>query len=55
MEELTACLRDEREGGKVDHTLQDLVAQRVFSRDDAPGQGLTHAIQFLDSDRILET
>src|ERR1700736_4477725 len=23
--------------------------------DDAPGQSLTHAIQFLDSDRILET
>src|ERR1700685_84219 len=31
VEELTACLRDERQGGKVDHTLQDLVAQRVFS------------------------
>ena len=31
VEELTACLRDEREDGKVDHTLQDLVAQRVFS------------------------
>jgi hypothetical protein len=31
VEELTACLRDERQDGKVDHTLQDLVAQRVFS------------------------
>src|SRR6202041_4192371 len=31
VEELTACLRDERQAGKVDHTLQDLVAQRVFS------------------------
>ena len=29
--ELTACLRDQRQGGKVDHTLRDLVAQRVFS------------------------
>ena len=24
VEELTACLRDERQAGKVDHTLQDL-------------------------------
>lgn len=31
VEELTACLRDERQAGKVDHTLQDLVAQRVFA------------------------
>jgi len=31
VEELTAGLRDERQGGKVDHTLQDLVAQRVFT------------------------
>ena len=31
VEELTACLRDERQEGKVDHTLLDLVAQRVFS------------------------
>ncbi|MGC1787515.1 MAG: transposase, partial [Terriglobales bacterium] len=31
VEELTAGLRDERQAGKVDHTLQDLVAQRVFS------------------------
>src|SRR6202161_1895767 len=31
VEELTSCLRDERQAGKVDHTLQDLVAQRVFS------------------------
>jgi hypothetical protein len=29
VEELTAGLRDERQAGKVDHTLQDLVAQRV--------------------------
>jgi hypothetical protein len=31
IEELTASLRDERQGGKIDHTLRDLVAQRVFS------------------------
>jgi hypothetical protein len=31
VEELTACLQDERQDGKIDHTLQDLVAQRVFS------------------------
>src|ERR1700746_2963288 len=31
VEECTACLRDERQAGKVDHTLQDLVAQRVVS------------------------
>src|SRR5260370_9336674 len=31
VEELTACLRDERQDGKLDHTLQDLVAQRLFS------------------------
>lgn len=31
VEELTACLRDSRQAGKVDHSLRDLVAQRVFS------------------------
>jgi hypothetical protein len=31
VEELSACLRDQRQAGKVDHTLQELVAQRVFS------------------------
>ena|SRR6516162_9585204 len=31
VEELTACLQDERQAGKVDHTLRALVAQRVFS------------------------
>jgi DDE family transposase len=31
VDELTACLRDQRQAGKVDHTLQELVAQRVFS------------------------
>ena len=31
VEELTACLRDQRQAGKVDHTLYELVAQRVFS------------------------
>lgn len=31
VEELTACLQDQREAGKVDHTLRELVAQRVFS------------------------
>jgi hypothetical protein len=31
VEELTACLQDQRQAGKVDHTLRDLVAQRVFS------------------------
>jgi len=25
------CLRDERQAGKVDHSLRELVAQRVFS------------------------
>ncbi len=29
VEELTACLQDQRQAGKVDHTLQDLVARRV--------------------------
>src|SRR5450759_3469291 len=28
---LTSCLRDERQAGKVDHSLRELVAQRVFS------------------------
>ena len=31
VEELAACLQDQRQAGKVDHTLRDLVAQRVFS------------------------
>jgi hypothetical protein len=31
VDELSACLRDQRQAGKVDHTLQELVAQRVFS------------------------
>src|SRR6267143_2015020 len=31
VEELTACLQDQRQAGKVDHRLRDLVAQRVFS------------------------
>lgn len=31
VEELAACLRDEREAGKVDHSLRELVGQRVFS------------------------
>src|SRR5208337_2182047 len=28
---LASCLRDERQAGKVDHSLRELVAQRVFS------------------------
>src|SRR6202451_4759413 len=28
---LAACLRDERQAGKVDHSLRELVGQRVFS------------------------
>src|SRR6266496_6477751 len=28
---LALCLRDERQAGKVDHSLRELVAQRVFS------------------------
>jgi Transposase DDE domain group 1 len=28
---LSSCLRDERQSGKVDHSLRELVAQRVFS------------------------
>jgi Transposase DDE domain group 1 len=31
VDELTACLRDPRQASKVDHSLRDLVAQRVFS------------------------
>ena len=31
VDELTACLRDPRQAGKVDHSSRDLVAQRVFS------------------------
>ncbi len=28
---LASCLRDERQAGKIDHTLEDLLAQRVFA------------------------
>ena len=28
---LTGCLRDERQAGKIDHSLKELLAQRVFS------------------------
>ena len=28
---LSSCLRDDRQAGKVDHSLRELVAQRVFS------------------------
>jgi hypothetical protein len=28
---LASCLRDERQAGKIDHTLEELVAQRVFA------------------------
>src|SRR3989475_10250662 len=28
---LSSCLRDERQAGKVDHSLRELLAQRVFS------------------------
>jgi len=31
LNELTACLRDQRQAGKVDHDLRELLAQRVFS------------------------
>ena len=31
LDELTACLEDQRQAGKVDHSLRELVAQRVFS------------------------
>jgi hypothetical protein len=31
LDELTACLRDQRQAGKVDHGLRELLAQRVFS------------------------
>ena len=31
VDELTACLRESRQAGKVDHSLRELVAQRVFS------------------------
>lgn len=31
VDELAACLRDSRQAGKVDHSLRELVAQRVFS------------------------
>ena len=31
LEELTACLEDQRQAGKVDHSLRELVGQRVFS------------------------
>src|SRR5215475_14013251 len=30
VDELAACLRDQRQAGKVDHGLRELVAQRVF-------------------------
>jgi hypothetical protein len=31
LDELTACRRDQRQAGKVDHSLRELLAQRVFS------------------------
>ena len=31
LDELAACLRDPRQAGKVDHSLHELLAQRVFS------------------------
>jgi len=31
LNELSRCLRDERQAGKVDHSLRELLAQRVFS------------------------
>jgi hypothetical protein len=31
LSELVACLRDQRQAGKVDHSLRELLAQRVFS------------------------
>jgi len=31
LEDLTACLQDRRQAGKVDHSLGELLAQRVFS------------------------
>ena len=31
LDELTTCLRDQRQAGKVDHGLRELLAQRVFS------------------------
>jgi hypothetical protein len=42
VEELTACLQDQRQAGKVDHTLRDLVAQRVFAI--ACGSGLSNNV-----------
>jgi hypothetical protein len=31
LDELSACLEDQRQSGKVDHSLRELLAQRVFS------------------------
>jgi DDE family transposase len=31
LDELTACLQDQRQSGKIDHSLRELLAQRVFS------------------------
>ena len=31
LDDLSACLEDQRQAGKVDHSLRELVAQRVFS------------------------
>jgi hypothetical protein len=31
LERLAGCFQDERQAGKIDHTLQDLLAQRVFA------------------------
>ena len=31
LDELSACLEDQRQAGKVDHSLRELLAQRVFS------------------------
>ena len=31
IEALASCLQDERQAGKIEHTLEELLAQRVFS------------------------
>jgi hypothetical protein len=31
LDQMTACLQEQRQAGKIDHSLRELVAQRVFS------------------------
>ena len=46
LDELTACLRDQRQAGKVDHGLRELLAQRVMPGATLPNCCSTAAARF---------